>query len=300
MLLIGLRRNDGRVIAGAAFLAGLGVGMHMSIATCGLGFVWLAASIGVGGGRLPELRRAEKGSWKRRVNVLAASLGGAVAGLCVFFYIPLRQLEGWGTRREWINIAKNIGGGTFRLKYLDDYDLAERVGLVLDTATTNVTYAGLVLAAIGLGALVWKRPRDAIALVMIVVGNVYWFFNYNVPDIEVFYLPSVAVMLILFAAGVDLLAGTLARRHRAFGYTGWLALALPAYFGVTNWNNVDLSDETEARTYAEQSCTTLPRGAHIVMYSHPEEWRYFAVFNYTQKALGQCTDIKVHRVRRTR
>src|SRR5690606_8048308 len=48
LLLRGKQHDDGRWFVAAAFSAGLGLGFHLGIATCGLGFAVLVMSLGAG------------------------------------------------------------------------------------------------------------------------------------------------------------------------------------------------------------------------------------------------------------
>lgn len=280
-----------RLLPLAGLVAGLGVGMHMSIATCGLGYAWLVLAGDVPSSRVGTSEVSPL-PWQRRLALGFAALASALAGLLVFLYVPLRSFERWD-RREWIRFVKNATGGTFRLKFMRDYDEAARARLVLEIFLDNLHVVGIVLAVVGVVVLLRRRPRFAIGVVLAALGNGWWFFNYNVPDLDVFYLPALALACLTAAFGLDAAAAGLARVHPTLVHLRVTALALPLSRVLTNHHAVDLSHETEASLYGREACDGIEQPAIILSYSTPEEWRYYSVFIYEQAAHGRCLAVEI-------
>lgn len=287
-----------RLLFAAGLLGGLGVGMHMSIATLGLGYVWLLVTHGI-----PP--RAEDQGWRQSladlrsgwfIRVRRTAIAGvcAAAGLLVFAYVPLVKFERWDAV-EWVTFRKNSVGGAFRRKFLSDYDFGGRVDLVLGIFETNLLAIGIGLAVLGLALAIWRRPRLGIGYALALLGNVYWFFNYNVPDLDVFFLPALALSCLFAGYTADYLLASFAKQWPPIAHAPWALLALPLFLGSRHYNDVDLSDETAAATYAESMCRALPKKARVLLYSTPAEWRYYAVFMYVQEAMGQCRDVEIWR-----
>jgi hypothetical protein len=283
-----------RLLTVAALVGGLGVGMHMSIATFGLGYAWLVATWGIELGHPRDLRRLAEGG-KARLRRILTALAAAIGGLLVFAYVPIRSFEKWD-EREWTIFRKNAMGGTFKRKFLHDYDLGERLELVAGIFVDNLLLVGIALAAIGAGVLLARRPKLGVGLLLCALGNAWWFFNYLVPDLDVFYLPTLALACIWAGFGAEAVAELLARRlHAHLRLLSWAALALPAFLVARNYARVDLSDETEAAEWGERACRGVASGARILLYSSPPEWRYYSVFLYVQDGLQQCRDVEIWR-----
>ncbi len=293
LLGVGSKRERPRLLVAAALVAGLGVGMHMSIATLGLGYVWLTLSHGAKLERLAELRGWLTAPWRPRLQVAFASLGAVLLGLSVFMYIPFRRFGDEWDERDWIGFVKNATGGKFKNKFMSRYDFGERLELVGSIFVDNLLPVGVALAVVGLGLLVARRPRWGIGLTLGAAGNVWWFFNYSVHDLDVFYLPAIAIACIGIAIAIDEIGDRLASRRPAWGRLRWAALLLPVLLGARNYPEVDLSEATDARTWAQAACTTLPPDAKVILYSRRPEWEYYAVFLYVQQALGQCQDVEI-------
>lgn len=285
-----------RLLLLAGLLGGLGVGMHMSIATLGLGYVWLLLTHGIGprapGQRWRESFATLRSGWKTRLTRATSAGVCAAAGLLIFGYVPLVKFERWDAL-EWGTFRKNSVGGAFRRKFLAEYDLGERIDLVVQIFETNLLAIGVTLALLGLALAIWKRPRLGIGYALALGGNAYWFFNYNVPDLDVFFLPAIALCCLFAGFAADFVARSLAERWPPMAGAAWAFLGIPVLLGLRHYEEVDLSGETSAAEYAESMCRALPKEANIMLYSSPDEWRYYAVFMYVQEAMGQCQDVEV-------
>lgn len=282
-LLLGVaeRRRQTRWEVLAGFVAGLGVGVHMSIATLGIAFAWLVLSRR---GRAARTVREEVGR-------VAAVVGAVFAGLLIFLYIPLRTFEHWN-RNEWRKFYLNATGGTFRRKF-HEANVWDRTGEMLDIFVDNVHWVGLGLMLAGVVALMIRQRRWAVAFVLGLLGNVGTFFNYHVPDLDVFVLPSIALVCLLVGAGAEAVGQWLGRVRPGLASVGWAVVALPIVAAVHNYPKVDLSERTEGARYAADVCNSMPPNAVIISYSSPLEWRHYAVFLYVQKALERCVHTPV-------
>ena len=273
----------------AGLVGGLGVGMHMSITTFGVGYAWLVWTYD-----LPERFRPAMLGQQLRGRITTALTSGlaAVAGLLVFLYVPLRKFERWDAR-EWTIFRKNSTGGAFKRKFLRDYDFAERFELVWDIFVDNLLIVGIVLAVVGLVSLVVRRPKLGIGVVLAGAGNAWWFFNYKVPDLDVFFLPALAVACVGVGLSVDALCVPLKRWQPRLELAGWLGLALPLSLVPRNYDTVDLSQATDAAEYGVAACDAVRGEARIINYSSPTEWRYYSVFIYMQATQSRCADVEV-------
>lgn len=295
------RRHIGWEVGGG-LLAGLGVGVHLSIATVGLAYAWLVLTRPEAEGSRPSLQT--------RVRRAGAAIGGVLIGLTVFLYIPWRTFETWSDR-EWRRFFANAAGGAFRRKF-HRADIFDRSVTMLDIFAENVQWVGLALALWGWIAIMRTHRRWGIAILLGVAGNVGTFFNYHVPDLDVFVLPSIALACVLAGRGAQDITrvwcssggGMQTRQGEASGppekprrrYAPWIALAfmiLPAYHLLRNYERCDFSQRTEAAEYARAVCESAREPAWVISYSSPAEWRRYAVFLYVQKALGQCSGVRV-------
>jgi len=303
LLLRGLERNHAGLLVLAAGLAGLGLGMHLFIATCGLGFALLVLGLGLPIARPRDLGLVlSRAQLRRRLAVAAVCAGATLLGSCIFLYIPLRASMGPELNFEnpstWDRFAWFVTGGNYKNWFMQDYALWPRALRVIDIFYDQLLPVGLALALAGLLRLARARPLQAVALLLMATGNIYLFFNYSVHDLEVFFLPAVAVLFVLVAYGAQAAIEWIDRRapRRALlRAAARVVLALyPLSLGVANYRVVDLSRYTAAREFGERLCTLLPAGAVVLNFTTPPEWKNNAVFaNYFQIVLRRRRDVAV-------
>ncbi|MBK6847848.1 MAG: DUF2723 domain-containing protein [Proteobacteria bacterium] len=307
LLLRGDVRDRDRWLVAAALLAGLALGLHLFIATCGLGFALLVWGAGLPIAQPRDLRLLwlRRGSARRLARALLCLLATAL-GSTIFLYLrwraamqPLINFE--DPSSSWERFWWFVTGGNYKHWFLEHYALGQRALRVLAVFYDQLLVVGTLLALVGLIALWRGRALIGLALTLMIAGNVYFFFDYRVHDVEVFFLPAIAVLCCLVGVGVESALAALERltegspRARVVRRGAALVLALfPASVAAASYGKVDLHDYTAARDYGERMARELPPGAVIVNYTTPPEWKNDAVFAlYYQRVLGRRPDIAV-------
>jgi len=300
-------RNSGRLrtALAAALVAGLGLGIHLSIATTGLGLallVWARATHVGHPRQLGELFR--KKSLTGRVGVSAAALGAAAIGSLIFLYLPLRasmQPElNFGDPSTLERFIWHITGGNYKEWFNQDVGFLDRTSTIIGFMETQFLIVGLFLAAAGGLALIRRRPVEGGALVLMMLGNLYYFFDYTVHDLDVFFLPTTLVVSLLIGAGSQLVIdglATVVSKAKVQGMQRLMSAALAAYvvsLGVGHFRGVDMSEFDDTNEFIEDILSTLPADAVILNFTTPNEWKMNAVFGmYTQKVKKLRTDVTV-------
>ncbi len=279
-----------KALFAAGLVAGLGLGMHLSLATAGLCFVGLAWLCGGPGTRLT----------RRRLQALVSGAAGALLGFCVFVYLPLRARQApvmnFGNPSSLESSWSLITGGVFKHWFLRAPDASRALEVALDVGR-HVTVSGLPLAIAGLWLLGKRRGALwAIAWGAGIAGNLLYFFRYQVHDLEVFFLPAAAMCCAAAALGLDCLLWVL-RRARP-GLAPRLALTLVGAAllvrAVRLYPAQDLSADSSALEYGERLADVLPKHAIIATYTLPHEWKYYTVFRWYVKQLqGRRPDVSV-------
>ncbi len=297
LLARGVRENRPRLLVGASALAGAGMGVHMSIATTGVGLGLLVLGTGVRVDRPRELARLfSRDQLRRRLLVAAACLGAAAAAAAlVFAWLPLRASMhpalNFGDPETWQRLVWHVTGGNYK----HWFDVPTTGGRALRIATSlgeQLGWVGIALAAAGAVLGLRRRPLACAALVAMAAGNLYFFFDYKVHDVEVFFLPTTAALCLLAGFGVQEIADAL-RPGLSRGVAVALG-ALPLAMAVGSFAQNDLSDYTAARDYGEALTRELPAGAVIANFTTPPEWQRNAVFHdYFQIVRGARPDVTV-------
>ncbi len=294
-----------RLTAAAAFSAGLGLGIHLSIATLGLGFVLLVWARDTPIDALRDLRRlfVPRGLRARlRRSLGAASL--AAIGSLIFLYLPLRAAQNpplnFGNPTTFERFKWVVTGGTYKGWFARDLDFPSRSLAIADTFQEQLLLVGTVLAVVGVGWLWRRRLLECLALLLMAAGNIGFFFRYQVHDLAVFFLPSIWVACCFVAAGAQALleaVGRVVSEPRVQTMQKLTSGALLVFVGAValgNYRSVDMSDFRETEVFIEAVVQGLPERAVILNYTTPPEWKLDAVFGmYVQKVLGKRTDVDV-------
>ena len=307
LLLRGARADRPRVLVGAAFLAGLGLGLHLFIATCGLGLAVVVLGSGLRFERPGDLRQLiSRQKLARRAGVAALCLLAAGIGAMIYLYIPWRASQSpelnFANPSTWDRFIWFVTGGNYKTWFLTDYDISARALKIGGIIYDQFLIVGLLLVALGLVDLTRRLPLAALAITLAVAGNIHFFFDYRVHDLEVFFLPTIALLCLLVGSGTHA-AAALVKKALAEGPLSRMVpvmLAALAFFPpslvLANYGAVDLSDYTAARDYGEALCRQLPKGAVIVNFTSPADWKNDAVFSkYFQIVLRKRRDVRVPR-----
>jgi len=306
----------------AAGLAGLGLGLHYGVATCGLGFGLLVLfplppEPLIGPGQAHAARRLAQPSLRFGLRTGASAALWVCAGASINYAL----LSFRAARDPAVNVLRTapddnpilwlVLGGTYRDWWGGEASIALSTKLgMLVTELALQLQVGLGLALLGLWVLVRRQRglfgRDparsevdralGLSLLLAIFGNVAFFIHYEVHDLENFFLPTLALLCV--AAGVGLgalqgLARTLWPQSVRLPQLAWLLLLLPL-LQLGAWGQFDRSDDNGPQRYLEALDAHIPEGSVLIRTTLPREWQYDTVFTaWYQQALGGRPDIRV-------
>jgi hypothetical protein len=283
LLLRSLRQARPELAFVAALVAGVGTGAHLAISTLGLGF---AALVWFAGGRLSE---------DRIRLMLRCGVGASLAIAAIYLLIPLSRPERLGNLDHWRWSWMMMSGGTF-WNYFDlptpEYPAFRAARMLV----AELSLGGVALAVSGLVWLARTQPAVALGFTLALAGNIGFFLEFEAHDLEVFYLPSVLVLSLAAAGGVEGLARAVTSKLTWPRYSGALVAAacllIPIAVGAKNAPRVDKSQDTSAREFGERLIKTLPEHAVFITFNTPDEWRLQSVWLYFQHGFGERLDVR--------
>lgn len=247
--------------------------------------------------------------WKdsrwRRYSLRGILLGGLLAGL-LYLYFPWRAAQeplinyigeyfGRDPRRP-ADLLWLVTGQAFRCAVQPAWTLREGWAQLLRLGA--FLWDGSLGLAPLLGIWGWlqldkSQPRWNRLLSVFFVGNLVFFFIYQVVDKEAMFLPIYLSLDLWIAQGVLGFAGWLATRLPRLEQAAALRLtnlALLILLGVgmaVDWRAVDLSQDRQAYNYAHQVLEALPPSTVIV-----NHWATASVFDYLRIVEGVRLDVR--------
>lgn len=258
----------------AALLYGLSFTHHLMSVLAAPALLYLAATSGH--------RRA-------LVRDLPRLLPLFLAPLALYAYLPLAAWRdppaNWGDPRTWQNFLDHIAGSQYRgvmfskgpggmLEALGTY-LAEPGGRATGILRQQFPIALLPIALLGAGWLVLRRRRWGVFLLLSYGVALVYATNYDIYDVDVYYLPAHLVTAVWIAAGllsvISLLRLVSRRRLAPDRRSRWTLLAravaglTPAFVLLGNWPAADRSGDRSPWIYGRAALDSLAPGALLLV-----------------------------------
>lgn len=250
-----------------ALVFGLSLGMHLS----DLGFA-LGLAVFV---LLTDPRALIRPRW------WLAALAGFGMGLAQFLWLPLRAAT--LNDRFMLQRAPLTLDGIYRYtlgafpQFKFAFPLAElpdRLVIYLDMLRQELGLGAITLGTVGLGSLLLRRTRHYFLLVGMYLVHVWFFIQYRVFDLEVFFLPAHFLWAIFSMFGLaELLAGMYALARALLAdrgariLRGGLALAtmLPALLIIPrHWSDANHSHDVAIDDFYTNVWEMLPERAALL------------------------------------
>jgi len=197
-----------------------------------------------------------------------------VVGLSPYLYVLLRNQQGaayLGARARSLGELWDVMRGVSfegRLFAFDLHALAtERSAIVLDVLRRELSLPGLLLALLGLASLARRAAREALLVGLAAAGLLVFVLGYDVPDLDVFLVPSFVPLWLLAGIGLDrILRSVPASLPGAL--VALLVLALPALQAASHFRASDHSGRRFEMIYFSSFFEALPQRAAIAAESY--------------------------------
>jgi hypothetical protein len=262
----------------AGLMFGLMLTNHVSSVTLAPGFVllWLSGS---------QPRSARLRSWKHLVFP-------AVAALALYAILPLRSAQeppiNWGmVHRDMHAFLYHVKGKQFGVwLYESKAAFNANVRLFWNLLTAQMLWIGLAPMAIGIVTLLRQSRVMGLALLAVVIGNLAISLGYGIPDIDAYFIPSLAVLTLFAGVGAAALAQRIGKQLVVAALPLILALAV----GATEYTKQDRSHHEAVDGYTDWAMANVEPRAIILT----RQWDYLcSSLWYRQQALGMYTDVVI-------
>jgi len=211
-------------------------------------------------------------------------LGGGLflLGACQFLWLPLRAgtlndelmirhaPDNWRSVFDYMFNVFDVSWFGFPLSALP-----ERIHVYAELVGDNFGLWGVGFAMIGIWDMLYRRKKAFYLLGLTYLVEVVYFTQYNVPDIDVFFIPAHLAFVVFIAFGVRWVIDAAARLGRRSGrwtvpVRGCLAVCLvfPVAFQLhANWTRNDHSSDTTIEDFYTHAFQALPQNSVLVGHS---------------------------------
>lgn len=222
------------------------------------------------------------GSWRGMYRGVMRTLPAFMLGLSVYLYLPLRASASpvcnWGDPSSLDRLLSHLSGKQYRVWIFSSSDVAmKHLGAFVQGIPGEFAVVGLLLGVIGL-AVLWLRDRQiAIGTVIMFVVCVLYAINYDIQDIDSYYLLAYVCVGLWSGVGLLVAGGWLVQ---VVGVAPVGAGALLVIAGlvpcVVHYGDVDESENHLVEDYTASMFASLQPGALVLSY----QWDYWVSASY--------------------
>jgi hypothetical protein len=243
---------------GFAFVLGLSFTNHLSTIFLSVGCLYLYLS----------LNGFNKESFTR-IGYMAIPF---ILGLTVYFYLPLRAdnpVLAWGDPGSWENFYRHVSGKQFSVwMFTSSENAGKQLSYFMKSFPKEFVYLPLLAAVAGLFALYGRNKRLFIFTVLLFVFNVLYAINYDIYDIDSYFLLAYITCSIWIGYGLYFIVSRVKENYVTVSAATLLIAALPL---TQNFKQNNESDNYYVQDYTMNVFASAPKNA-IILSSQWDFW----------------------------
>lgn len=200
-------------------------------------------------------------------------------GLSVYAYLPIRSAQqpplDWGHPAEPERLLWHISGKQYRSWIFSGFETAEKQLMYFTSNFPSVfSWIAILLLFVGLWAILSRSRRVSWFIALLVAGCIGYSINYDIHDIESYFLVAYVGVGLLIVIGMHALLNRLRNIPRVLA--GGMIVALPIFEFVSHRSLVDESDNFLVHDYTLNALTSLDSNAVVFTY----QWDYLVSASY--------------------
>jgi len=237
-----------------------------------------------------------RNDWGIGSKEFATALLFFLLGLSIYLYLPIRSanspLANWGATSELDNFRRHVSGWQYRvwMFQLSSSQVWENFLSALKIIAGQFHLLSPLLFLIGL--IFCKNSKVFLwGLLLLGAVTICYNINYDINDIDVYYLPAVFVLYLLGGVGaLSILARSETSKQKS-NFTKALTLLLALFFTINSlasgWAKADRSQNHFAQEAVENIYQSGPNGGLIFTAA----WDHYAPWLYNHFVLGKRPDL---------
>lgn len=218
---------------------------------------------------------AKRGFCRSALKPMIIMIGVFISILClIHLYLPLRAAQNpvlnWGNPVNWNNILRHVSGKQYRVWLFSSSQAAmKNLGIFFHNFPDEFTWIGLFLGLLGLYSSFIKIPRLAIFFLITSLSTVLYSINYDIHDLDSYFLLVYIVFAIWITFGVRWILYRIRGKSYRVVFLSLLAIGVTVE-AIQNFSRVDRSGLYVFEDYTKQALNSLPNNAVLLSY----QWDY--------------------------
>lgn len=225
------------------------------------------------------LSTARFGLGRSSLRRLAQIVPFVLLGLSVYAYLPIRSAQqpllDWGHPAEPERLLWHITGKQYRSWIFSGFETAEKQLMYFISNFPSVfSWIAIVLLFVGLWGILAKSRQAAWFIVLLIAGCIGYSINYDIHDIDSYFLVAYVGVGLLIVVGMHELLVRLRNIPRVLAVG--MIVALPVFEFVSHRSQVDESDNLLVQDYTLSALSSLDSNAVVFTY----QWDYLVSASY--------------------
>lgn len=260
-----------------AFLLGLSFANHLSTIFMSLGCLYLYFSV----------NKFNDVSFKR-IALLAIPF---LIAFSAYIYFPVRadnSVLSWGYPANWNNFVRHITGKQFSVWMFSSTEVtSKQFKYFVSSYPKEFFYIPLIFAFFGAASLFSRQRKLFYFTLLLFAFNVFYAINYDIHDIDSYFVLAFVVSAVWIAAGVSFFAQKFIKSSLQISVLSLVLAVFPLY---ANYSTNDESNNYFVRDYTQNVFKSAKPDALILS----TQWDFFVAASfYFQDIKGERPDITI-------
>lgn len=241
-----------------AFVLGLSFTNHLSTIFLSIGFLYLYFAIN-GFSKLSF----------QKIVIMAIPFTTALSVYLYFFFRGDNTIIAWGNPVNWDNFVRHITGKQFSVwMFTSTGSAAKQFAHFIDIFPKEFFYFPVIVAIFGLIEAFIKQKRFFIFTTLLFIFNILYAINYDIHDIDTYFLLSFVVSSIWFALGLRFLLEKVKANNLV---ATLIAVIIPLTAIYGNYDKNNLKNSVFVKEYTENVFKSARQNS-IIMSTQWDFW----------------------------
>ncbi len=203
-----------------------------------------------------------------------------IAGLSIYLYFPIRAADSplinWGNPVDLEKIFWHLSGKQYRVWIFSSTDAAiKQLEYFLNDLPKEFNYIFLIVSLLGIWSLYRQRKEVLVFGILHFFGCVIYSINYDIHDIDSYFLLAYFTIVIWIAIGTQFLLSRF-RKSLTVKYASFLFIVIAFLPLIINYKDVDESKNYYVEDYTKNILENVDSNSVIISF----QWDYFVSASY--------------------
>jgi hypothetical protein len=208
----------------------------------------------------------------------------------VYSYLPLRASQNpvlnWGNPIDLERILRHIAGKQYQVWLFSSSEAAAKQLNYFISNLPKEFFISLLLCALGLIFTFNKTRKFFIFNMILFLSTVFYSINYDINDIDAYFLPSYISISFFVFFGIVQLILFFRDKNLKVEYSFIIVLSILVIQSIPNYSRVDQSDNYAYEDYTKSLLNSVPQNSIVFSY----QWDYFISASYYYQMVEKFRD----------